>query len=148
MNFKRLEAQIRKDEGFRSKPYLDTVGVATIGFGTTHILGEPVTLDTPEISYENARQLLRADLWGAVIDAVDLFDRFNEMNDVRQEVLVNMAYNLGLTGLANFKRLRSEAWLLRYENMAHEMQDSKWFRQVGRRAVRLVEEMRSGTKAV
>ena len=144
MNFKSLEIAVMKDEGFRATPYLDSVGVPTIGYGTTVIMGKKVTMDDPAINPKDARHLLRADLYGAGIDAQDLFKHFDKMNDVRQEVLVNMAYNLGRRGLGGFKKMLAAAKVLDYSVMAEEMTDSKWYEQVGKRAVRLVNEMRFG----
>ena len=141
MNFQRLEDQICEDEGFRSEPYVCPAGVATQGYGTTRILTEPVTMDNPPISEQTARELMRSDLYRACIDAQELFERFDEMDAERQEVLVNMCYNLGRRGLSRFKRLRKAAEALDYRMMAWEMRDSRWFRQVGQRAERLYQTM-------
>ena len=145
MDFRRLEKRIKVDEGFRSHPYLDTAvpPVPTIGYGTTMIMGEPVTMETPPISEDAAAVFLRADIYDALKRAQDIFPRFNEMNDVRQEVLVNMAYNLG-NRLRKFKNLRAAARNLSYPRMADEMRDSLWYSQVGYRAIRLTHEMRTG----
>lgn len=144
MNLKRLETRVMQDEGFRARPYLDTVGVPTIGYGSTRLLGSPIRMDQGAISADAARQQLRADLWGAILDAQDLFPRFEEMNSVRQEVIANMAYNIGRNRLSGFVKLREAADQLDYEWMAEEMVDSRWFEQVGDRAKRLVAAMRMG----
>jgi lysozyme len=140
----RLEQQIMRDEGFSARPYFDSVGVVTQGYGSTRILGRPVQMDDSAITATVARQLMRADLFEAILDAGDLFPRLQEMNSARQEVLVNMAYNLGRAGLAGFSRLRSAADRLDYSAMAHEMEDSRWFSQVGIRSQRLVAVMLAG----
>ena len=147
INYTRLETTVMNDEGFRARPYLDTVGVATIGYGSTFVLGERVSMDWTAITADTARELLRGDLYQALIDAQAVFSRFNDMNDVRQEVIVNMAYNLGRRGLAGFKRMVKKSDYLDYAGMAFEMQNSKWFSQVGLRSIRLVLEMRSGQVA-
>ena len=144
LNFSHLESVIMQDEGFEPRPYLDTVGVATIGFGTTRILGNDVTLDHPAITVQVARDLLRSDLYHALIDAQTLFSRLGEMNGVRQAVLANMAYNLGRSRLAGFVKLIRAGDNLSYPRMADEMEASKWHNQVGYRAKRLVREMRDG----
>jgi len=144
VNFFRLESRVCLDEGFRAEPYLDTVGVPTIGYGTTRILGKAVSMNDSAIDEPTARQLLRADLYLACLDAQDLFMRFDDMDDVRQEVLVNLAYNLGLTRLTGFSRLIQASEILNYTEMASEMRDSKWFTQVGQRAVRLCNAMQAG----
>ncbi len=133
-----------KDEGFRPKPYLDTIGIPTIGYGTTTILGRPVSLEDPSISAHNARQILRGDLYQSLVDSQHLFERFDEMDNVRQEVIANMAYNLGRKRLGGFKRMIAAAEKLDYDLMADEMVTSRWFLQVGSRAMRLSQEMRDG----
>lgn len=146
MDLKRLEVRIMKAEGFRAAPYLDTKGVATIGYGSTSWMGRPVTMHLIHVAPEVARIQLRADLFQAVIDARALFTTFDEMNSARQEVLVEMAYNLGKTRLAGFHDLISCADSLDYEGMAAEMKDSKWYREdVGKsRSEPMIEAMALG----
>ena len=144
MNFARLESRVCLDEGFRAAPYLDTVGVATIGYGTTRVLGEPVTLNDAPMAEPIARQLLRQDLFTACMDAQALFTRFDDMDHVRQEVLVNMAYNLGRARLGGFSKLLAAAQALDYDQVAAEMKDSQWYHQVGQRAIRLYYAMQRG----
>ena len=144
MNYTALQQQVMSDEGFRAKPYLDTVGIATVGYGSIRILGRDVQLYDPDITPDNARQLLRADLYGALVDAQALFSRFDEMDGVRQGVLANMAYNLGRHRLGKFKRMIDAAEKLDYVLMSEEMVLSKWYLQVGNRGVRLANEMKTG----
>jgi lysozyme len=144
MNFARLESRICLDEGYRATPYIDTVGVATIGYGTTRILDVPVTLNDPAITESVARQILRQDLYAACLDAQSLFRRFDDLDHVRQEVLANMAYNLGKTRLAGFTKLLAAAESLDYAEMAAQMKDSQWFAQVGQRGLRLYYAMLNG----
>lgn len=143
MNLKRLEQRVMNDEGFRATAYLDTVGVWTVGYGSTTLFGRPVK-EGDKVTPEQARLQLRADLYGAMICAADLFPRLNELNDVRQEVLVNMSYNLGPNRLAQFRNLRSAIDHLEYRRAAEEMVDSKWYTQVGGRGQRLVAAMKTG----
>ncbi len=49
---------IKEFEGFRSNPYLDSVGVATIGYGSTYYEnGKEVSMKDPVISEERASEL-------------------------------------------------------------------------------------------
>jgi lysozyme len=64
--------------------------------------------------------------------------------DARRGVLVNMAYNLGVTGLLSFKKMLSAYKKGAFVEAAQHMLDSKWAKQVGDRAKRLAEQMRSG----
>jgi lysozyme len=150
--FHELEKEIQLAEGYSSRPYEDTADppVATIGYGTTMIPGVgPVTLDTPQITPEDALSWLRIDLYGALIDCEKLFVNFNQLTPVRQQVLANMAYNLGYSRLKGFKNMRAELDKplnnIDYGMVAYHMLDSKWHkdRQVGNRSKRLSLRMRA-----
>ena len=143
MNLKRLETRVIQDEGYSSKPYRDSVGVLTIGYGTTRWIGREV-MPADKVLPADARRFLRADLYGAILDAQKIFPRFEEMNSVRQEVLANMTYNLGPNRLAGFKKMIAALDDLDYKTAAREMIDAKWFKQVGGRGQRLVAAMRTG----
>ncbi len=144
LNFSRLETRIMNDEGFSAKPYKDTVGVPTIGYGATSILGKGVTLETENIAPSAARQLLRSHLYGALVDAQHIFSRFDEMDGIRQEALVNMAFNLGRSRLSKFRRMIEAAEELDFRQVALEARNSKWFDQVKDRGQRIVHALESG----
>jgi len=61
---------------------------------------------------------------------------YNLPEDI-QHVLVNMTFNLGATRLGYFKGMLGACRAHDWEKMAVEMEDSKWFGQVGRRSVEL-----------
>ena len=145
MIYQRFSETIQSDEGFRSEPYLDTVNVPTIGYGTTHYYpDDPVTMDDPGIDEAMALQLMQSELYTALQDAQSLYSTFQDMNSVRQEVVCNMAYNLGKTRLAGFKNMIAACDVEDWATAADEMIDSKWYRQVKGRAERLEQEMRTG----
>ena len=85
MQYARLEQTIMRDEGFSAHPYFDTHDppIPTIGYGTTRIMGRPVTMETPAITATVAREFLRSRLFYAFITDQILFARFAELNDVR-----------------------------------------------------------------
>lgn len=130
------KAQLRVDEGWKQKPYKDTVGKWTIGCGRNL---DDVGLRDDEIDY-----LLDNDLRVAENTARALFPSFDNLSENRKAVLLNMSMNLGQQRLAGFTKFRQavaeEAW----EQAAGDMMDSKWAEQVGNRAVRLAQQMRQG----
>jgi lysozyme len=136
----RLRSQLMIDEGLRLKPYVDTVGKLTIGVGRN--------LEDVGISHVEAMYLLENDIDRAIRDLVALFPWFSKLDPVRQTVLVNMAFNMGLgsptRGLRSFVRTLKAIEEGRYEDAAEGMLASKWARQVGQRAVRLAKMMRTG----
>jgi len=69
---------------------------------------------------------------------------FTELDEVRQAVLVDMGYNLGIDGLLKFKRTLGSVESGNYANAAIQMLESKWATQVGHRAERLSDMMETG----
>ncbi|WP_296059597.1 glycoside hydrolase family protein [uncultured Amphritea sp.] len=135
MNQEKLIAQLKIDEGFRGKPYRCTAGKLTIGFGRN--------LDDVGVSVAEAEMMLSEDLKEAV-PQLEALPHYRMLNDVRQNVLCNMAFNLGIPRLMMFKNMWSALAHRNYETAAAEMLNSRWARQVGERAERLAKEMRTG----
>ena len=69
---------------------------------------------------------------------------WSDLDDTRQRVLANMAFNLGLPRLNKFVKFLTAVQASDWEKAAIEMMDSKWATQVGNRAVRLKEKMLKG----
>lgn len=85
---------IKKYEGFRSKPYLCSAGVPTIGYGSTYYTdGSRVKLQDPRITNEEAEKLLMATL-GFYEKSVDSFTR-DDITQNQFDALVSFCYNLG-----------------------------------------------------
>ena len=120
----------------RLQPYRDTVGKLTIGYGRN--------LDDCGITQRDAEQMLREDVEDARTALLTALPWFRRLDPVRRAVLVDMAFNLGPAGLLKFGRTLSAVEQGDYETAAVEMLDSKWAGQVGQRATRLAEMMRTG----
>ena len=71
-------------------------------------------------------------------------DVYNKLDEVRQSVLLNMCFNLGIKGLLEFKNTLSFIGAGDWERAANNMLASKWAKQVGMRAIELSEMMRKG----
>jgi lysozyme len=69
---------------------------------------------------------------------------FLSLNPVRQVVLANMAFNMGMPTLLTFGRMLGALAEKDWDRAAAEVLDSKWARQVGSRATELAELMRRG----
>ena len=69
---------------------------------------------------------------------------FQTLSAVRQAVLLNMAYNLGLPHLMAFRLMLSYVQQAQYDQAAAEMLNSLWATQTGARATRLAEQMKTG----
>ena len=146
MNLEKLEAQLAIDEGKRLTAYLDTVGVLTVGIGH-NCAADPVpgVLKAGDsIDDETCSELFREDIQ----ESIDQLDKhlpwWSNLDDVRQNVLANMVFNLGIHGLLQFRNTLKFIECHSYEMAADGMLASLWARQVGDRAKRLAEQMRSG----
>jgi len=132
MNLTRLTKQLKRHEGFRGDPYKDSEGSWTIGYG--YLL--PLTKS-------HARLLLDKKIKEAEQECRRRFPFFDSLNSLRQEVLVNMAFNLGWPRLKRFVKMIAALEVEDYELAAAEMLDSRWHRQVKGRAKELAEQMRA-----
>jgi lysozyme len=133
----KLIDQLKRHEGLKLKPYLCTARKLSIGYG--------LNLDAG-ISEGLADLILKYQV-GVVEKHLMKMWCFNQLDEVRQNVLINMAFNLGISGLLKFSKMIYEVGQGDYNQAAKEMMDSKWAKQVGNRAVELSEQMRSGKYA-
>ena len=129
-----IKDMIKRHEGWRSKPYNDTGGILTIGYGFNIAQG---------ITREEGEALLDIRLKKVFTDAI-LLDEFAYLNEVRQIVIIDMIYNMGLQGVKKFKKMRKAIKDGDWEKAADEMLDSRWAKQVGERATELAEIMKTG----
>lgn len=97
---------IKESEGLSLKPYLDVVGVPTIGWGSTYYRdNKKVTMNDKPITEDEANSLL------AYIANKDFGSFINkvvkvELNQNQFDALVSFAYNLGNGNLQNSTLLK------------------------------------------
>lgn len=129
---------LKIEEGYRQYTYKDTVGVDTIGYG--------LALHTGLSKEEAYAQMLMRVAGVSTADAVKFIGKetYRKLSTKRRAVLIDMAYNLGLTRLKKFHKFRAAIKVGNYEAAAREMVQSKWKRQVGERATNLSNRMRQG----
>ena len=134
MNEKWLQ-YIRTFEGFAPLPYKCPSGCLTVGYG--HNLEVP-------LSKESALALLEHDVKVAQVDAQKICPVWDFLNETRQFVLVDMAFNMGLSRLKTFKKMLAAVERGDFLAASKEMLQSRWAVQVGRRAKELAEMMKTG----
>lgn len=130
-----LVEHVRLSEKFEPYPYRCPAGKLTIGYGRN--------LEDNGIDLAEGELLLSNDLADAIADAKRL-PYFDRLDPVRQMVICDMIFNLGAYRFGRFVKMHAALTLGDYTLAAHEMVNSKWFRQVGGRARKLVEAMRTG----
>ena len=132
---KHLIAMLQRHEGLRLKPYKCTAGKVSIGYGRN--------LDDMGISEVEAMVLLRHDI-ERCYNELNVFSWFADLDQVRQEALIDMLFNLGLPTFLEFKKTLKFVAEGKYSQAAEEMLRSKWADQVGDRAKELAYMMDTG----
>jgi|TARA_R110000824_G_scaffold292054_1_gene480474 lysozyme len=131
-----LKEQLVRHEGLRLTVYDCPAGYKTIGVGRN--------LEGKGITEEEALYLLGNDINYFTEQLRDNLGWFDDIPEAKQKVLINMAFNLGVGGLMNFKNMLSAVEEERWGDAATEMLDSKWAKQVGNRAIELSGTMAGG----
>lgn len=134
--YERLKTQLILHEDLKLKPYRCTAGKLTIGVGRN--------LEDRGISKKEALYLLDNDIEEVTGELSRRLPWFADLNGPRKAVLIDMAINLGVDGLMAFKRTLAAIARGDYAEASREMMNSKWYRQVKSRGVRLVNQMRTG----
>lgn len=135
MNKPALLESLKQHEGLSLKPYTCPAGKLTIGFG--HNLDDGITLT-------QAYALLDDDIKACEKELDRYFPGWRTHDDARQNVLVEMQYNLGAPRLGKFLKMWAALDRRDYAEAAVQMLDSKWSQQVGQRAQTLAKLMREG----
>lgn len=144
----------KANEGYSATPYQDSVGVKTVGYGfnmedpvTRSLLPEDVVAGKRALSQQEANSIYTQRMDMARNDAQNFVGpkTYSTLDTDRQSVLHDMAYNLGADRLGKFKQLKAALQKGDYDSAGDEMENSKWYKQVGQRARDLTDKMRAGT---
>lgn len=137
----------QRNEGCRLDAYQDTRGIWTIGYGDTGtlpdgtVIGPGVTISQATADdmfvqrYQRAFVAASADVGNAI---------FNCLNEPRQAALVDMAYNLGGAGLAEFRQFLGYVALAEWDLAVDAGYHSQWAKQVPNRAKAVLDIISSG----
>ena len=145
MNIGQLREELERDEGVKYEVYLDHLGYPTFGIG--HL----ITDDDPEcgasvgtkVDSDRVQEAFETDVETVLSDCERLYVQFEHLPEEVQLIVANMMFNMGYTRLSKFKGMKRCIDARDWEWAADEMVDSKWYKQVTRRADRLVVRMRS-----
>lgn len=138
-------------EGIRLKPYRCTAGYLTIGVGR-NLETNPLSAEEKEkvgdlnngITKDAAFYLLRNDIKRVERECAQHIPFWRHLDDERQYALLDMAFNLGIKGLLKFKKMLSEMGIGNYRGAAKECLNSKYARDVGKRAERIAKTIETG----
>ncbi len=143
MNVEQLRDTLKVDEGCVNSIYLDHLNLPTLGIG--HLInewdeeyGKPV--GTP-VSEKRVNELFDKDIQITIDECEQLFGNFQDLPEEVQQILANMMFNLGRPRLSKFRRLCKAVADRNWKECAIQMEDSKWHKQVTKRADRLISRM-------
>ena len=144
MNVEKLREQLKIDEGCVYEIYNDHLGYPTFGIGHLVRESDPENgspLGT-EISEDRVNEAFDADIEIVLSDCNILYPDFGDLPEEAQQIIANMMFNLGRPRLSKFVGMKRGVDEKDWNSAADEMVDSRWYRQVGARAERLVNRMR------
>jgi GH24 family phage-related lysozyme (muramidase) len=145
MNKQEVYEQLKIDEGVVYAIYNDHLGYPTFGVG--HLIkesdeefGRPTGTAVDE---ERVRSCFDRDLEIAIGECNALYGEgsFGELPDEVQQILVNMMFNMGRTRLSKFRKMNTAISESNWKEAAIEGRDSRWYRQVTKRAERLMSRL-------
>jgi len=145
MDSQKLREQLEIDEGVVYEIYNDHLGYATFGIGHLITESDPEhgsSIGT-EVSHDRVAEAFESDLESVLSDCSILYPNFYDLPEEAQQIIANMMFNLGRPRLSAFKGMKAGVDDEDWSRAANEMVDSRWYRQVGARAERLVERMRA-----
>ena len=144
MNVEKLREQLKIDEGCVYEIYNDHLGYPTFGIGHLVRESDPENgspLGT-EVSEDRVIEAFDADVEIVLSDCSTLYPDFEDLPEEAQQIIANMMFNLGRPRLSKFVGMKRGVDVKDWNSAADEMVDSRWYRQVGARAERLVNRMR------
>lgn len=131
--------QLKNEEGSVAHAYQDSLGYWTIGVGRLIDERKGGLLYPDEIDY-----LLKNDIKRKTDGLNDALPWFHLLDEPRQAVLIQMAFQMGVKGLLAFTTTLGHVRVGRYAEAAVAMLESLWARQTPERAARLSKQMETG----
>ena len=152
-----LIEKLIQHEGLRLEVYEDSLGIATIGIGRNledrGITPEELEwMDIPNMAIVHTMGITEADAMYLAQNDVQIVEEellrshpcVENLDAVRQLVLVDMAFNMGVPRLGKFKKMWAAIHENNFDEAAKEMLDSRWANQVKSRSTKLAHAMHTG----
>jgi lysozyme len=134
-----LEADLKRDEGNRLTSYVDTEGNWTIGIG--HKLGTSRKFCGLTWTQAQVDDQFQKDLAAATEGIETALPWFSDLEPLRQDCLINMAFNLGVHGLLSFVQFLSFCHQGEWAQAVADVKRTPWYSQAKGRAVRICEQL-------
>ena len=124
-----LLENIKESEGFRNRVYKCTEGYDTIGYGFA-VKDLVMDKDIADMILERKVAELR-------LRVEQKFPFIDSMPESVQDVMIEMCFQLGVSGFSKFKKTIQYLMTKQFEEASVEMLDSKWYKQTPNRAKKL-----------
>ena len=126
MDIEKLKNTIKKNEGFRNKIYLDSLGKRTIGYGHL-VVHEDDFSESKEYTEQELSSVFDKDFNKAIEGANRLVD-LDKLHENIQEVVIECVFVLGVTGFSRFKRCLASIEQQDIQSIIKELEDSRWYK--------------------
>ena len=136
----KLIEMLKRHEGMKTHAYKCSEGKITVGVGRNIDKQGGIGLSEDEIEY-----LLQNDIERVIVELSSEYEWFSYLDDVRKDVMINIAFNLGITRLRGFKKALAAMESGDYKTASTEFLDSRWAKQVGGRALELSDILAVGS---
>ena len=168
ININELKKQLTVDEGRVNEVYIDSKGYPTFGIGhlitkddvefdilmenVPFIFDKRLSLEAKQMRLERMEYTLKvsnlrisqvfdADAKSHCDDCLKVFPEFASFKEEVKQIIANMVFNMGLDRFKGFKKLIKAINKEDYKEAAFQMKDSKWNKDVKKRAKRLIKRM-------
>lgn len=135
---------IKQHEGLRMRPYKDTMGYWTVGYG--HFIGKnlPASMDR-DFSMDEINELFNQDYFKHKMSAEQI-PNFDKLNSDGQAALIDMTFNMGTNWWKKWPRFTKAMQTGDIEGAINSMKNSLWFKEVGNRSVQDVALLKTNLK--
>ena len=139
-----LIKQLKRHEGVRTHAYRDINGLLHIGCGR-NIDGDTARKG-PGLTMREIDEMLQNDIEVSIKELSKTYPWFNDLEDgARKDAVVNLHFNMGGPTLAKFKTALAHMETGSYDAGAAEFLNSRWARQVKKRAIEVTDMIRTNT---
>ena len=131
-----LKNKIKRNEGYRSEPYLDSLGHPTIGYGHLITKKEKKMFQT-KFSKKFLSSLFNKD-FGIALSAYKKNFNYKKHSKNTKEVLIEMIFQLGIKKQKKFIKMNKHIQNNDMFLAALEMKNSLWYKQTPKRVDGLI----------
>ena len=127
--FNELIEMLKVHEGVETYAYKCSENKTTIGVGRNVDKNGGLGLSDDEVDY-----LLQNDINRIILELDSEYSWYSDLDDVRQNAMIDISFNLGQTRLRAFKKALAAMSEGDWDEAADQFMDSRWSEQVGIRA--------------